>query len=352
MIDPLASLVADGVIDEVLSLLKTGKEAEIYLVRHQGEVLAAKVYKERHARSFKNNAAYKEGRAVRNSRTRRATEKGSRFGVKAAEEAWKSKESEALEILFAAGVRVPKPHLFYEGVLLMEAVVDAEGHAAPRIIDATIPKESAAALYEDLRAQMVSILRCDLIQTAISRRTTSCSPGTGPPSSTSLKWWGPPTTAKPSSSSGATWRRSGASSPRSTPRWRPAPRTRTRSGAPMCAASSAPGSSPPSRCVRPARRSRATTTLPPTKRGPAVSGRRRSRGRPRSTLHHPGTAAGTLPQNALKRSSASASRPLAPAPRSPTSGNPCRLGAHLQAGAVAAAAGGATSRQSHPDSAP
>lgn len=168
MTAPLDPLLADGVIDEVLARLKSGKEADIYLVRSGLEVLAAKVYKDAHVRSFQNNAAYKEGRAVRNSRTQRAMAKGSRFGRGAEEDAWKTKEADALETLFAAGVRVPKPHLFYEGVLLMEAVSDAEGHPAPRLIDAGIPRERAAELYADLRGQIVSILRCDLIHGDLS----------------------------------------------------------------------------------------------------------------------------------------------------------------------------------------
>jgi RIO kinase 1 len=94
----------DGIVDEILGRLKTGKEAEIFLVRAMGKVLAAKVYKDRKMRSFKNDAAYKEGRSVRNSRTQRAMQKGSRFGREADEEAWKSKEAEALQKLFDAGV--------------------------------------------------------------------------------------------------------------------------------------------------------------------------------------------------------------------------------------------------------
>lgn len=168
MVDPLEPLLADGVIDEVVSRLKSGKEADLYLVRHGHEVVAAKVYKARETRSFKNNSAYLEGRRTRNSRTQRAIDKGSRFGQAAAEEAWKTKEADALHALHAAGVRVPRPVLFYEGVLLMEVVVDAAGHPAPRLIDAEIPKEQAAALYADLRGQVVKMLCCDLVHGDLS----------------------------------------------------------------------------------------------------------------------------------------------------------------------------------------
>jgi RIO kinase 1 len=168
MNDPLELLLADGVIDEVCGRLKSGKEADLWLVRHGGHIVAAKIYKARQARSFRNNAAYKEGRQVRDTRTQRAMQRGSRFGQAAAEEAWKAKEADALYTLHAAGVRVPAPVMFYEGVLLMELVVDAGGHPAPRLVDAHIPRERAAALYADLRGQMIKMLGCHLIHGDLS----------------------------------------------------------------------------------------------------------------------------------------------------------------------------------------
>jgi RIO kinase 1 len=168
MVDPLEPLLADGVIDEVVARLKSGKEADLWLVRHGAEIVAAKVYKSRQTRSFKNNSAYLEGRRVRNSRTQRAMDRGSRFGQAAAEEAWKTKEADALHALHAAGVSVPRPVLFYEGVLLMEVVVDAAGHPAPRLIDARLEREQAAGLYAGLRSQVVKMLCCDLVHGDLS----------------------------------------------------------------------------------------------------------------------------------------------------------------------------------------
>jgi RIO kinase 1 len=169
MSDSLDLLLADGVIDAVIGQLKTGKEAEVWLVQHAGQVIAAKIYKERHARNFRNNVGYREGREVRNSRTRRAMEKGSSFGQDAAEEAWKSAESDSLYTLHAQGVRVPTPVMFYEGVLLMELVVDAAGHPAPRLVEAPpATPEDAWALYLDLRAQVVRMLCADLIHGDLS----------------------------------------------------------------------------------------------------------------------------------------------------------------------------------------
>ena len=168
MRDPLAPLLADGVIDEICARLKSGKEADLWLVRHGAEIVAAKVYKAREARSFRNDAAYREGRKVRDTRTQRAMDRGSRFGQAASEEAWKTKEADALHALHAAGVRVPRPVMFYEGVLLMELVVDAEGHPAPRLVDAPVAREQAAALYVDLRGQAVRMLCSDLVHGDLS----------------------------------------------------------------------------------------------------------------------------------------------------------------------------------------
>jgi RIO kinase 1 len=165
---PLESLLSEGVIEEIGGRLKSGKEADLWLVRHAGEVVAAKVYKDRHARSFRNNAGYKEGRQVRNTRTQRAMERGSRFGQAAAEEAWKATEADALYTLHAAGIRVPKPVMFHDGVLLMELVLDLHGHPAPRLVDAHVARDVAGALYADLRGQAVRMLRSDVIHGDLS----------------------------------------------------------------------------------------------------------------------------------------------------------------------------------------
>ncbi|MBL9037721.1 MAG: hypothetical protein JNG84_04320, partial [Archangium sp.] len=164
----LQHLVDEGIIDEVFQQLKTGKEAEVWLVSHRGEPVAAKLYKERAYRSFKNDSGYTEGRQVRNTRTQRAMDRGSAFGKRSAEEAWKSAEADALRALNAAGVRVPKLVLFYEGVLLMEAIGDAEGRVAPRLIEAGLTQEQALPLYEQLRGEVIKMLAADLIHGDLS----------------------------------------------------------------------------------------------------------------------------------------------------------------------------------------
>src|SRR5450432_1792242 len=164
----LENLVAEGVITEVIARLQSGKEAEVYVVRFGGRVVAAKVYKDRDHRSFKNNASYMEGRSVRNSRSQRAMDRGTKFGKAAAEDAWKSAEADALYKLHAADVRVPTPVLFLDGVLLMELVLDGDGEPARRLIDTDLSAEQANAGYHDMLGQIVRILSCDLIHGDLS----------------------------------------------------------------------------------------------------------------------------------------------------------------------------------------
>ena len=168
MPDPLDVLIADGVIDVVLGRIKSGKEANISLVRRGDHVIAAKVYKDRATRSFKNNASYKEGRKVRNTRTQRAMDSGGRFGRDAAEQAWKSAEADALYRLVGSGVRSPAPVMFYEGVLLMELVVDADGRPAPRLIEIALERDAVLGVYCDLLVQIIAMLCCDLIHGDLS----------------------------------------------------------------------------------------------------------------------------------------------------------------------------------------
>ncbi len=138
-------LIEDGLVDEVISQLMSGKEATVYIVRCGAEIRCAKVYKEAHKRSFKKAVQYQEGRKGRNSRRARAMEKGSKFGRDQQEEAWQNAEVDALYRLANAGVRVPKPYGCFDGVLLMELITDDEGHVAPRLNDVSMTAELALA---------------------------------------------------------------------------------------------------------------------------------------------------------------------------------------------------------------
>jgi len=149
-------LVDDGLVDEVISQLMSGKEATVFMVRCGEEIRCAKVYKEANKRSFKKAAQYQEGRKSRNSRRARAMEKGSKYGRNQQEEAWQNAEVDALYTLAEAGVRVPHPFGCFEGVLLMELITDEAGDVAPRLNDVVMPKEQA---IEDHAIVMEYIVR-------------------------------------------------------------------------------------------------------------------------------------------------------------------------------------------------
>ena len=137
------SLIEDGLVDEVLSQLMSGKEATVYIVRCGESICCAKVYKEASKRSFKKAVLYQEGRKVRNTRRARAMAKSSKFGRKQQQEIWHNAEVDALYLLASAGVRVPEPYGCYDGILLMELITDAEGYVAPRLNDVEISAEIA-----------------------------------------------------------------------------------------------------------------------------------------------------------------------------------------------------------------
>jgi len=164
----LKPLVEDGLIDEVKSQLMSGKEAQIYVVRCGESIRCAQVYKEAKQRSFKQAVQYQEGRKVKNSRRARAMEKRTRYGQKESEQAWLNAEVDALYCLAAAGVRVPEPYGFVDGVLLMELVTDADGNAAPRLNDLTLTSEQAIDYYGRIIAEIVRMLCAGLVHGDLS----------------------------------------------------------------------------------------------------------------------------------------------------------------------------------------
>jgi RIO kinase 1 len=164
----LEPLIHDGLIDEVVSSLKSGKEATVYLVRSKGVLRCAKVYKDAHRRSFRQATAYREGRKVKSSRAARAMEKGSRFGKQELEEAWQHAEVGALYRLAAAGVRVPTPHGCFDGVLLMDMVSDGEGNPAPRLSEVSFSADDARACHLRLVREVVRMLCAGLVHGDLS----------------------------------------------------------------------------------------------------------------------------------------------------------------------------------------
>lgn len=164
----LQPLLDDGLIDAVECQLMSGKEAQIYVVHCGGVRRCAKVFKNAQQRSFKQAAQYQEGRAVRNSRNARAMSRKTRFGQKEQESAWLNAEVDALRKLAAAGVRVPEPLSFVDGVLLMELVVDAEGVTAPRLGDLTHTPAEAHALHAQVLQEIVRMLCAGIVHGDLS----------------------------------------------------------------------------------------------------------------------------------------------------------------------------------------
>lgn len=164
-IQPLAD---DGLVDEVISQLMSGKEAQVYIVRCGDALRCAKVYKEASKRSFKQAAQYQEGRKERNSRRARAMSKRTRYGQKEQEASWLSAEVDALYKLAAAGVRVPQPHGFVDGVLLMDMITDAEGDVAPQLGEVELTPEQARDYHAQMMTEVVRMLCAGLIHGDLS----------------------------------------------------------------------------------------------------------------------------------------------------------------------------------------
>jgi RIO kinase 1 len=164
----LQPLLEEGLIDGVVRQLMSGKEAMVFVVRCGDETRCAKVYKEPEKRSFRQAVDYTENRKTKNTRQARAMAKGTRFGRKAQEHAWQSAEVDALYRLAAAGVRVPKPYIFHEGVLLMDLVADEHGEAAPRLNDLALTAEEARDYHQRLIREVVRMLCAGVVHGDLS----------------------------------------------------------------------------------------------------------------------------------------------------------------------------------------
>ncbi len=164
----LEALLDMGVIDEVIRPLQSGKEAQVYLVTSRGLPCVAKVYKEPDQRSFKNRADYIEGRKVRGSREQRAMDKKTKFGKQQVEDAWRATEVETIYRLAAAGVRVPEPLDFVDGVLVMERIVGDDGEPAPRLCDVTLSADEARELFNIVLNEVIRMLCAGIVHGDLS----------------------------------------------------------------------------------------------------------------------------------------------------------------------------------------
>ena len=161
-------MIDDGVIDEVIRSLKSGKEATVYVVRSGPHLRCAKVYRDMAQRSFQRRAQYQEGRKVRGSRETRAMSRSTRFGRKEQEHEWKNAEVDALYRLVAADVRVPRPFGYFNDVLIMELVRDASGDPAPRLGEVELTPDVAREYHGFLMQQVVRMLSLGLIHGDLS----------------------------------------------------------------------------------------------------------------------------------------------------------------------------------------
>jgi len=161
-------LVSNGLVDEVVSRLMSGKEADVYVVQSKGELCCAKVYKDARTRSFSQLAQYQEGRKGRNSRQARAMQKNTKFGRKETEQAWKNSEVDALRTLAEAGVRVPQVYDYADGILLMELVADADGNPAPRLNDLRLTAVKAREYHREVIHNIVLMLCAGIIHGDLS----------------------------------------------------------------------------------------------------------------------------------------------------------------------------------------
>jgi RIO kinase 1 len=167
--DGLSQLVEDGIIDAVHSRLMSGKEATVYVVERGGQLAAAKVYRARDDRTFKNVSSYVEGRnQTRNSRDRRAMGKKSSYGRELLEEGWQDSEFHALRAAFEAGVRVPEPFFLHDNVLFMELLVGHEGAPAPRLADLTFTPEEATQVHLEVFLQVRRLLETGRVHADLS----------------------------------------------------------------------------------------------------------------------------------------------------------------------------------------
>lgn len=164
----LEGMVRDGLIDEVVKRLASGKEADIYVVYSQGQYRCAKVYKDITKRNFKKQASYQEGRKTRNSRKARAMEKHTKYGRKEMESSWQNAEVDALYKVAETGARVPEPFYCMDGVLLMELVIGLDGDVAPRLHDLALTQDQAMEYYSALIVDVMKMLCAGIVHADLS----------------------------------------------------------------------------------------------------------------------------------------------------------------------------------------
>jgi RIO kinase 1 len=163
-------------IDTELGILKTGKEADVFLVERAvdglpGAVMAAKRYRSEEHRTFHRSTTYVEGRRVRNSRDSRAMAKKSAHGRAVAAGQWANAEWESLQRLWQLGVPVPYP-VQIDGTELLMELITADGEAAPRLARTRPDPVLLASYFEQLREAMLAMATAGIVHGDLSPYNT------------------------------------------------------------------------------------------------------------------------------------------------------------------------------------
>lgn len=173
VVDGLVDVVDAGLIDEVLFEVKSGKEATVYCCRAGNAFVAAKVYRERSTRGFRNSAVYQAGRVhlARSSRVQRAAANRSAFGQKAEQAMWIDHEWSILHRLFDAGLDVPQPLARGERAILMPFLgegVNGAPSPSPMLLAVELGREAASGVVDRLLWNVARMLDLHVVHGDLS----------------------------------------------------------------------------------------------------------------------------------------------------------------------------------------
>lgn len=155
----LNELSKRGFLDELISGIKTGKEASVFLGRNPDGFVAVKIYTDLRVRSFKRDQSYRQGRFIGDSRLEKAIEQGSEKGLDARQILWVQEEFRQMKHLDRHGVRVPRAVAVSGITLVMEFIGDDDGNPAPRISDLKMEKDAAEAAFRQAVRNLKLIVR-------------------------------------------------------------------------------------------------------------------------------------------------------------------------------------------------
>lgn len=159
-----------GFVSEVLYRINDGKEATVWLCRGPGpdaRLCAAKMYRARKFRAFRNDAEYASERPTRDRRMAKAMRQRTRKGARESHIRWVTQEWDMLVRLHAAGIAVPEPMARSDAGVLMAFIGDADG-AAPRLADTRLPAATAAAVWTQTCSDIARMLRCGVVHGDLS----------------------------------------------------------------------------------------------------------------------------------------------------------------------------------------